>query len=145
MKRFKISFLAVIAVAAMSFTIASHEGAFKKNTLKRAAETDCFLPSISSDGKDACSNTKTAFNTTSCTTASNNYPGKHVFDLVQGGSIAAANITTTCPGGNTFCCFTVTTDAAPLTNCSPTNPNQPQITIGTHTRFYAVDQIFCKQ
>jgi hypothetical protein len=42
MKRFKIGFLAIVAILAMSFTIASTNGAFKNTKAAPAAATDCY-------------------------------------------------------------------------------------------------------
>ena len=43
MKRIQIGFLAIVAIMAMSFAIASHEGAFK-STVVSAAPPDCYTP-----------------------------------------------------------------------------------------------------
>jgi hypothetical protein len=133
MKRLRIGFLAVIAIAAMSFTIAS------LSTTKKAT-TDCFRPkntgSIDLIVKASnCPNpTITISNTSSCSTAAS---GQHIWSLDVNNKFTSSQVSSNCPGGSTFCCLKVVEDLAP---CS----NQDQFDIGAGLKFYKVDAVFCK-
>jgi hypothetical protein len=144
MKRFKLGFLAVLAIAAMSFTVADNTGMFKKFSVD---ENDCFVPSGSTQGKSSCISTAVNIDVNTCATATASYVGLHLFALDQASFIESGIQTSAaCPGGPVFCCFNVVVDNSPLLTCLPNNPNQPTITIGTGTaKRYKVGTIRCKE
>jgi len=139
MKRIQIGFAAIIAVIAMSFTIAEHNGAFKAKSVK--ATTDCFKAGGTNGLKirPTCgASTVTISTTDNCIGIT--AVGDRVWSLDVANAFASAVILDNCPGGNTFCCFQVTEDTSPCTS-----PNtQPKFNIGAGNKAYKVSAIFCK-
>lgn len=116
MKKNKIGFLAIIALVAMSFTIASHEGAFKSTKIvANAGSCDQFVDYVAiSDGTTTY--TKGVDN---CTT---------VKQLVCATGITLnTDPTFTCPNGDFFCCAKLKAD-----QCS----SNPQLQV--------IDKILCQ-
>jgi hypothetical protein len=143
MKKNKLGFLAVIAMTAMSFTVLDQADILNKFTLD---DTDCFLPSFASQGKISCTGRSINLALTTCNTAIANYSLLHLFAIDQSTFLESQNISSNCPGGSIFCCFTITQDNNPLLTCLPTSPNQPLISInGGIAKRYKVNTIFCKE
>lgn len=109
MKRFKIGFLAVIAIAAMSFTIASHSNAKKRTSIANCYQTIDVAKYLSS-----CANA--TFTTIDCTNKAAAIGQAVKNDLsVTDFTSSAIN----CAGGSTLCCInfkSTTTD--PCTNAT---------------------------
>lgn len=134
MKHLKISFLAIIAVVAMSFTIS--ENIDEPKSAAPLAVTDCFKPDITV--RQLCSSASTVLTTNTTCTDANLKVGWHVFAL-SGVSIAASQIAVQCPGNTTFCCLTLEEDTAP---CNA--QGQQQFDIGAGPKYYKVSTIYCK-
>lgn len=99
MKRFKIGLATVVAILTMSFTIASHEGAFKKAGLNAKQVYVC-VPGIDATSVFDCTNTAGVPPNAPCSfVKAKIFPGDCVFNLVPVG-----NPQMVCPGGQTFCC-----------------------------------------
>jgi hypothetical protein len=138
MKRIQIGFAAVIAVLAMSFTIAEHSGAFNAKSAKLT--TDCFKAGGTNGLKIRHSCTSATITISVTDPCSVTMQGDRVWSLDANNVIAAGNITTECPGGNTFCCFQVTEDTGPCLS-----PNvQPTFGIGAGAKPYKVNAVYCK-
>lgn len=136
MKRFKIGFLALIAVLAMSFTVASHEGAFK--TKKVLAETDCFLPTINQIRAADCNSTLNPLTTTTTCNAAQAYVGGHIFQLTASNAIPSEEVEETCPDPQDFfCCAFLEEDDQP---CS----GQQAFDIGAGAKLYRIASVRCK-
>lgn len=138
MKRFKIGFLAVIAIAAMSFTVAENTGAFKSDA--RAIEK-CYR--VISD-KLTCTSATQNFvdNTTACPPANLALAklwavnSALIYNSVDGAE------PTDCSGIKTdFCCVTVVVDDQPCTS-----PAQPTFNLdGTGIlKPYKIVSSFCR-
>lgn len=118
MKKIKISFLAIIALLAMSFTVATHEGGFKKAS-KKSRQVFICQPD---QGQNMFYR---AF--LSCLNGVNYQQGVSPCPPMGHASFNCAvptslvpNLTTiTCPGGQRFCCAVrVTASPVPCpTNC----------------------------
>jgi hypothetical protein len=138
MKRIQIGFAAIIAVLAMSFTIAEHNGAFKAKSAKLT--NDCFKAGGTNGLKirNTCpSSTVTILGTDVCGITVQN---DKVWSLDAGNVIANARIPIDCPGSTKFCCFTVTEDLSPC----PSPNLQPKFDIGAGSKAYKVSAVFCK-
>jgi hypothetical protein len=142
MKYCKSGFLAIIAIAAMSFTITTETEIVNKFSMD---ENDCFLPTASIKGKFCCTCPLIDLGSATCASASS-YVGLHIFVFaISGGEfIESQSQTASCPGGSIFCCFNIVLDNSPLLNCLPSNPNQPLISInGGTAKRYKVGTIRC--
>lgn len=151
MKRLKISFLAIVAIAAMSFTVASNVKPTNDGGARTLDDTDCFLPNSGSQIKKVCEGSIVNLEPTTCVLAKLNYgpPAAgtfHLYGLVTTGFIESNVDQQVCPDNSgEFCCFNIVVDNAPL-DCPGTANDQPQFTIpaGGTARFYKVSEIRCK-
>lgn len=134
MKRFQIGFAAIIAVLAMSFTVAKHTGAFDGK--KRFATDDCFRPEGASalQYKATCpSSTTTLLETSSCFST----VGQHIYSLDANKVYTSGQISSKCPGNGNFCCLQVVEDLSPCID-------QPTFNIGAGAKHYKISAVFCK-
>jgi hypothetical protein len=97
MKRFKIGFLAVIALAAMSFTIASHSKVFEK----RANIKNCYKVKTTANYLSTCASTP-IWTAVDCT---NTGIGQVLKNDLSLGTFSSSTVI--CPGGSTFCCISL--------------------------------------
>lgn len=147
MKKFKIGFLAIVA---MSFAVASNIEIKVETKRFALGPEDCFLPSVSSDGKYVCSDNLIDVVASDCTIAQAKFDDDtstpfHLYGLNTSGFIESGNIQTTCNGDDKFCCFTVKEDTNPLAKfCTPFEPKQPTIAIGVTTKYWIIDEVYCK-
>jgi hypothetical protein len=121
MKRFQIGFAAIIAILAISVTVASHAGAFKATKAAPAA-IDCFTNISYFDA--SCVAHPLVLNQIDCSTL----PPVNV--AVSGTPTLPVDPTVACVpvASEVFCCAKIITNQAPL--------------CGSTTR---ISQLFCKQ
>jgi hypothetical protein len=130
MKRFKIGFLAVIAVLAMSFTVADYNKVFVKKVKKVIA--NCY-GTLSYRVPSACaSNVTITVNSTACTTADDS-EGNPLWTSPSLNSDPACGET-----GSFYCCATLATTSALCTAHPQVTPEG--LTLGR----YKIDQVFCR-
>lgn len=115
MKKIRLSFLAIVALLAMSFTFVTHEGGFAKSTKKSKqvficqpdqgqgrffrAYVSCLTGAQKQQGVTPCLP-----------------PGHAGFDCAR--ALVPNLQTVTCPGGQRFCCATIATGNCPV-ECKP--------------------------
>jgi hypothetical protein len=139
MKRFKIGFLAIIALAAMSFTVADNVRLFKSKNVKTVGPEDCFTPSGSAL-KVRGSNCTTETTITSSTNCSNISVGDHVWGISTSAFFESGYTETeVCPGSGKFCCLNLVSDD---NVCTDPDPSQPVL---FSTDEYEVASIECRQ
>jgi hypothetical protein len=98
MKRFKIGIAAIVAILAMSFTVASHQGAFKRIALNPSQVYVC-RPGIDAFALFDCTNGIVIQQNQPCTIVQKQIlPGHCVFNIVPA---AGQRV---CEGVNVFCC-----------------------------------------
>jgi len=122
MKRFKIGIAAVVAILTMSFTVASHEGAFKKTGLNAKQVYVC-VPNVDATALfDCTTGVAIPVNAPCALVRAKVFPGNCVFNLAP-----VVNPQMVCPGGQTFCCAQL----KPLGSCPNCqgNPGQTVIAI----------------
>jgi hypothetical protein len=95
MKKVRIGFAALIAIAAMSFTIASHSKAFEK----RVSITNCYKTKTTANYLSSCVNPP-IWTAIDCT-------NKGIGQVLKNDQVLGNFSTTsvTCNGGSTFCCI----------------------------------------
>jgi|SRR5882757_1179091 len=98
MKGLKIGIAAIVAILTMSFTIASHEGAFKKTHLNTKQGYVCVVNTDALSVFDCTTAVPVPANAPCGFARANVFPGDCVFNIqpVMGQTV--------CPGGQTFCC-----------------------------------------
>lgn len=145
MKHLKLGFASVIAILAISATIAAQAGAFEA---KRTQIANCFIPtSPSFDYKATCGSALISFTTsqTSCSDAAvTGATGGHIFaGLDNSSKIADDAVIQQCPGlENVVCCVFVEADPSP---CSLDVPAQPAVALnGLTADEYRIVSIKCK-
>lgn len=141
MKRFKFAFLALIAIAAMSFTIAEKNGAFAS---KKKAVTDCFRPNTLTpqlkvkNPANCVAAEELLTATVQCNTIQAYQTNQYkIWSLDPAFVYTQSQISTQCPGSGAFCCLTVVEDSSPC-------PSQPTFDIGAGLKAYKVSQIKCR-
>lgn len=126
MQKISIKFPFVIAVLAISITLADHAGAFTPAKRSLAAAVDCYSRNLKAQGTPSYS----APLFQSCTAAIADLAGKCLVSSPNT-LIDAAE----CNGGSYFCCAKITRD-----NSCPIPVNPEELPIGG----YRVTEIFCK-
>lgn len=137
MKRFQIGLTVIIAVLAMSFTIAKHTDTF--DSKRPFAINDCFKAGGTNGLKvkraNCLGSVITITPTSSCSVP---LPGDHIFSLDTANSIPASEIPVICAGVNIFCCLQVAEDAAPCIG-------QPTFDIGAGAKHYKISAVYCQE
>lgn len=153
MQRFKLSFLAIVAISAMSFTVVSNVKPTNVGLDLVLDDSDCFIPSVNSKVRINCSSELISLQPTSCANAKANYgppavPFRHLWALDTPGFIESNVDDIACPDNSgDFCCFNIEIDFNPSLECEGTVNDQPQIAIpafGT-LRYYRVKGIRCHE
>lgn len=132
MKTIKFSFLTIIALVSISFTIISSAGRFKNLAL--LPEDFCYTV-ISS--KLTCQASTVQLSGISCSSATA-YVGKPVYSTSTG-RIPIIYVPEVCPGGSTFCCAEIEVILSPI--CV----TQPQLDITmTGNKYYKITAVHCQ-
>jgi hypothetical protein len=135
MKRIQIGFLAIVAIMAMSFTIASHEGAFK-STVVSVAPQDCYTPNIT---LPSCEPIALLTASTPCATAK---ALENIGTAVNSVNVPAA-IEDCEDIDGVFCCATLVQINQKSCLTTPHVSFSPGT--GKPVAFYAIDRVFCRE
>lgn len=138
MKRFKIGFLAVIAVLAMSFTIVSNEGMFDKTKLAPLAVGHCYtdvdlVGSITLDESLSCSEAEAKEGT--CLTSQSG------LTFVSSAANPEATGQACAGSGPIFCCAKLIIDTRNPSPCPSVTINE--LVPNTQNK-YIVGEVYCK-
>lgn len=144
MKSLKIGFASIIAILAVSLTIAAQAGAFESK--KRAVLPNCYIPTATLQYKTLCTaTTPSSFAAgDNCAAAQTAAPaGTHIFGgLDEAFLIDPEEFGTLCPGDGKVCCVFVTEDLSP---CAAPNAVQPQFPLNSAPADeYAISSIRCR-
>lgn len=136
MKRFKLSFAALIAVVAIGLTITANAGMFKNTVV--APEDFCYTPASNVAGKTACDVATVQLPTLTCPQGQA-YVNKPLYGISPANRITKAQANLECPGGSTFCCAEI--EPIPSALCA----GQPQFNIdATGLKFYRITVVRCQ-
>ena len=138
MKRFKLSFAALIAVVAVGLTITANAGMFKNTVL--APEDFCYVTNVQS--KLVCTSALVNLASTENCAQADQYETKPLFTISTASRFPTTDIPVNCIGASIFCCAELQRVATP--DCTTGTPVQPQLTIDGVTSYYRVKTVHCK-